>query len=141
VEEARVNVVVSGHVYDVQNVDGDGTQRIAFVLRRDPEARVLPAGERDEGILSQELLRVLIDRTLYLNAEAPCAENGEIVDALRRCLRLYESRAARRTIEKLPMPELQDVCEECQHVLCLHRGEGRGVKDIDLAGRAGRGEA
>lgn len=130
-------VVMPGHVYDVQNVDGDGTQRVAFVLRRDEEARLLPTGERDEGILAQELLRVLIDRTLYLNAEAPCVENVGIVDRLRECLRLFETRAARRTIEALPMPELQDVCEECQHVLCLHRGEGRGVKDIDLAGRGG----
>ena len=132
-----MRATVPGHVYEVRNVDGDGVQAIEFVRRRDSEARILPEGERAEGILSQELLRVLIDRTLYLNAEAPCPENVEIVTKLRECLKLYESRAGRRTIEALPMPELQDVCEICQHVLCLHRGEGRSVKDIDLAG--GRG--
>lgn len=130
-----MNVLEPGHVYEVVNVDGDDVQEIRFVRRRDDEARLLPQDDRDEGILSQELLRVLIDRTLYLNAEAPCPENVLIVHQLRGALVEYESRAARRTIEKLPMPERQDVCEICQHILCDHRGEGRGVKDIDLAGR------
>jgi hypothetical protein len=132
---AAVNIIEPGHVYDVQNVDGDGTQRIRFVRRRDDEAVMLRHDDRTEGILGQELLRVLIDRTLYLNAEAPCSENVAIVESLRAALKAYESRAARRTIEKHPMPERADVCEVCQHVLCTHRGYGKSVKDIDLAGR------
>lgn len=130
-----MKVIEPGHVYEVQNVDGPGTQRIEFVRRRDDEASMLPKDARREGILTQELLRVAIDRTLYLNAEAPCPENVEIVNALRHALGLYESRAARRTVEKHAMIERADVCEICQHMLCTHRGEGRGVKDIDLAGR------
>lgn len=129
-----MRVIEPGHVYELRNVDGDGTQTVRFVRRRDDEAALLPEGRREEGVLTQELLRVAIDRTLYLNAEAPCPENVEIVDALRRCLALYETRAARRTIEKQPMIERTDVCEVCQHVLCTHRGYGRPVKDIDLAG-------
>lgn len=131
-----MRAIEAGHVYLVQNVDGSGTQRIEFVRRRDSEARLLPADDRSEGILGQELLRVLIDRTLYLNAEAPCAENVAILGALRTALQQYEIRAARRTVEKLPMPELQDVCPSCQHVLCLCPTR-KGQKDIDLAG--GRG--
>jgi hypothetical protein len=130
-----MEVVEAGHVYDVQNVDGDGTQRLQFVRRRDDEAVLLPADERGEGILGQELLRVLIDRTLYLNAEAPCTENVVILESLRTALQQYEIRAARRTIEKHPMIERMDVCEECQHALCVHRGFGKPTKDIDLAGR------
>jgi hypothetical protein len=130
-----VRVIEPGHVYEVQNVDGDGTQRIEFVRRRDDEAAMLPQEARHEGILTQELMRVCIDRTLYLNAEAPCAENVTIIDNLRECLKLYEMRAARRSIEKLPMPERQDVCEICQHIFCHHRDPGKAVKDIDLAGR------
>lgn len=129
-----MRIVEPGHVYEVQNVDGPGSQTIHFVRRRDDEATVLPEAERAPGILTQELLRVAIDRTLYLNAEGPCAENVEIVENLRRALSLYESRAARRTIEKNPMIERTDVCEICQHVLCSHRGFGKTVKDIDLAG-------
>jgi hypothetical protein len=130
-----MRVVDPGHIYEVQNVDGDGVQRIMFVRRRNDEATILPQAEREEGILTQELLRVCIDRTLYLNAEAPCPENVTIVNALRQALKEYESRAARRTIEKHPMIERMDVCEECQHALCTHRGFGKPTKEIDLAGR------
>ena len=130
-----MRVIDPGHIYEVQNVDGDGSQRIEFVRRRDDEAVVLDQTSRREGILTQELLRVAIDRTLYLNAEGPCHENIEIIDCLRRALSLYESRAARRTVEKHPMIERADVCEVCQHLLCSHRGEGKGVKEVDMAGR------
>jgi Rieske Fe-S protein len=127
-----MKVIDPGHVYMLQNVDGTGTQTIRFVRRRDDEAVMVPQNERREGILTQELLRVAIDRTLYLNAEAPCLENVEIITALRVALAAYESRAARRTVEKHPMIERADVCEICQHMLCTHRGDGKGVKDIDM---------
>jgi hypothetical protein len=130
-----MKVIEAGHVYEVQNVDGDGTQTIRFVRRRDDEATMLPTMARQEGVLTQELLRVCIDRTLYLNAEAPCPENVVIVDCLRTALREYEARAARRTIEKHPMPERMNVCEECQHALCSHRGFDKPTKEIDMAGR------
>ncbi len=118
-----MRVIEPGHVYEVQNVDGSGTQRIAFVRRRDKEGELLPEKLRREGILTQELLRVCIDRTLYLNAENPCREDVEIVDRLRDVLRAYEARAARRTIEKLSMPEKHAPCPTC-HILCWHaRGD------------------
>lgn len=109
-----------GHVYQVHNVDDPerGVQTIIFVRRRGDDGRLLGDAGRHPGILAQELVRVLIDRTLYLNAEAPCAEDVEAVEKLRDVLRLFEARAARRTIEKLPMPEMTDVCARCHHVLC-----------------------
>lgn len=102
------------------HVDGDGEQRVEFVRRRDGVGEVLPPAARRPGILTQELLRVAIDRTLYLYAEAPCAEDTEIVDMLRKCLALYESRAARRSIEKLSKPERAEPCPICGHLLCFH---------------------
>jgi hypothetical protein len=130
-----MKVIEPGHRYEVHNVDGDGMQRIEFVRRRGDDGRLIladaPIGltelpfQECEGILGQELLRVLIDRTLYLNAEVPCAENVAILDHLRGALRLYEARAARRTIEKLPMPEKADACPICHHILCDHRTERR----------------
>jgi hypothetical protein len=119
-----VKIIVAGHVYEVENVDSDtfppGVQRIEFVQRRDGAGELLPEHLRQEGILSQELLRVLIDRTLYLNAENPCREDVEIVDSLRDVLRAYEARAARRSIEKLSMPERRPRCPICHHLLCFH---------------------
>jgi hypothetical protein len=113
-------VIEAGHVYEVANVDGHGTQRIEFVRRRDHNGEMRPEELRREGILSQELLRVLIDRTLYLNAENPCREDVEIVDRLRDVLRAYEARASRRSIEKLSMPERHEGCPVCHHLLCFH---------------------
>ena len=115
-----MRVLVAGHVYALENVDGDSEQVVSFVLRRDTVGEPLPPEARTKGALAQELLRVLIDRTLYLYAEAPCDEDTAIIEKLRDCLSLYEARAARRTIEKLSKPELADVCPHCGHILCLH---------------------
>jgi hypothetical protein len=121
-----MKVIEPGHVYELAEVDGIGSQTVRFVRRRDDNARLLSADEGlHPGILGQELLRVLINRTLYLNDEDPCQEDIEIVARLRECLRLYESRAARRTIEKMPMPERADACPICHHLLCDHRQPGR----------------
>lgn len=129
-----MRVLEPGHVYELHNVDGKGLQVIHFVRRRDDEALLLPEDQRHEGVLFQEVVRMLVDRINYLNAEGPCAENVEIMESLRRIIQLGEIRAARRTIEKHPMIERMDVCEICQHALCTHRGFGKAVKDIDLAG-------
>lgn len=122
-----MRVLVPGHVYAMENVDGEGAQEIRFVRRRGPEGEPLALSEK--GVLTQELLRVAIDRTLYLYAEAPCDEDTEIIDALRRALTLYESRAARRTIERLSKPELATTCEECGHILCRHAPRQVGSVD------------
>lgn len=113
-----MRVMDSGHIYELENVDGPGSQELRFVRRRDGHGE--PTSSREPGILTQELLRVAIDRTLYLYAEAPCDEDTEILDCLRNALSLYESRAARRTIEKLSKPEEAPRCPVCGHILCLH---------------------
>lgn len=113
-----MKIIEPGHIYEVENVDGTGTQRIQFVKRRGSDAELLPNDQRVEGIQSQELLRVLIDRTFYLHREQPWRENVQIIHHLRDALRLYESRAARRSIEKLSMPERRDFCRNCGHFFC-----------------------
>lgn len=116
-----MRVLVPGHVYELSNVDGEGVQQITFVQRRDSAGEPLPAEQRREGILTQELLRVAIDRTLYLYAEAPCDEDTEVVEALRLALVRYETRAARRTVERLAQPERAVACAVCGHLLCRHQ--------------------
>lgn len=117
-----MRIIEPGHVYALENVDGEGDseQHIQFVRRRDDRGELLHEDSRQPGILTQELLRVAIDRTLYLYAEAPCDEDTEIIEHLRAAFTLFESRAARRTIEKLVKPEEADVCAICQHILCGH---------------------
>lgn len=116
-----MRVIDPGHIYAVKNVDGDGEQHIQFVRRRDDHGELLDDSLCIPGILTQELLRVAIDRTLYLYAEAPCDEDTEIVDCLRTAFTLYESRSARRTIEKLAKPEKAKICDICHHILCGHQ--------------------
>lgn len=121
-----MRIVEPGHVYSIADVDvpvGEDPHRqvLYFVRRRSHDGALLPEAEREPGILSQELLRVLIDRVRYLNDEDPCAEDVEILLRLRAALVLFESRAARRTIEKLSMPETADACPVCHHLLCAHR--------------------
>lgn len=120
-----MRVITPGHVYELTNVDGDGTQVIQFVHRRAEDGRLLPERDRTEGIQSQELLRVLINRTMYLHNEQPWSENVEVVHHLRDALRIYEQRASRAAIEKLPMPERIAVCGDCQHMFCFC-GDGTG---------------
>jgi len=115
-----MKVIDPGHIYAVENVGATGEQHIQFVRRRDDRGEPLLESERIPGILTQELLRVAIDRTLYLYAEAPCDEDTEIVEHLRAALTLYESRAARRKIEKLAKPEEARICNVCGHILCDH---------------------
>lgn len=122
-----MRIVEPGHVYVVDNADvRDGEQQgqtIRFVRRRGPDGELLAPADRGAGMLTQELLRVAIDRTLYLYAEAPCEEDTQIVEHLRAALTLYESRAARRAIEKLSKPEQAPLCGICHHILCGH-GQG-----------------
>lgn len=117
-----MKIIDPGHTYEVENVDGEGTQTIQFVHRRGHDGQLLAEDQRKEGIQSQELLRVLIDRTIYLHIEQPWSENVKIVQQLRDALRTYEARAARSAVEKLPMPERQSFCKECGHFLCFCDG-------------------
>lgn len=123
-----MRIIEAGHLYAVENIGGSGEQYIRFVRRRDDHGELLDGTRRTPGILTQELLRVAIDRTLYLYAEAPCDEDTRIVDYLRMALVLYESRAARRTIEQLGKPEEAEVCVVCHHILCKHKSEGAILK-------------
>lgn len=118
-----MRVLEPGHCYAMDNVDGVGEEQVVtFVRRRDEVGEPLPDEDRTPGILTQELLRVAIDRTLYLYAEAPCDEDTRIIENLRECLRLYESRATRRAIERLSKPEAAPACKVCGHILCGHGG-------------------
>lgn len=86
-------VIVPGHTYDLANKE-NGHQRLQFF-------KDLPhSEEKVDGVLCQEVLRALIDRVLELNSQKPCHENIDIINGLRHILILFETRAARGTMEK-----------------------------------------
>jgi hypothetical protein len=89
-----MKIIEKGHIYDLTNKHS-GVQRLTF-FKDLPE----DAFSKHDGVLCQEVLRALIDRTIDLNTQVPCHENIEIITKLRDVLILFETRAARRLMEK-----------------------------------------
>lgn len=89
-----MKVLEYGHTYEVANKEL-GNQIIKFFKN-------LPEGDpsNHDGILSQELLRILTNRYLELYAQKPCKETHKIIKYLRKCLILSETRAFRLTLGK-----------------------------------------
>lgn len=88
-----MKIVQDGHIYELNN-KLTGVQTLTFF-------KDLPSNQPShDGVLCQEVLRALIDRMLDLWTQKPCHESTEIVQKLRECLVLFETRAARGTLEK-----------------------------------------
>src|SRR4051794_17180616 len=87
-----MKVLIAGHLYELSHLDGDGAQRLQFVDRNH--------GQDAEGTFNQEVLRVLIDRVKFLDAEVAWEGNEQILHHLRMALVLHEARALYRKVEK-----------------------------------------
>jgi len=88
-----MKVIEPGHIYQLEN-KLEGKQILTFF-------KDLPKnGNHHDGVLCQEVLRALIDRCLDLFSQKPCNETADIIIKLRECLVLFETRAARGTLEK-----------------------------------------
>lgn len=117
-----MKVVDPGHEYLAEGVAGAEAQRIIFVKNRGdkyPNNDGPPHG----GTLCQELLRILIDRTVYLNNQGSCAETEHALAALRSALSWYEYRAARCRGDHIDLPHACDLersptCQVCGHTHC-----------------------
>lgn len=91
-------VLDKGHKYQLDNID-EGSQFIQFV-NKEP-------GREQPGVTTQEILRMLIDRTWYCDSCLPWEGNAEIVYHFRMALALHEARAIIRKVEKGELkPEL-----------------------------------
>jgi hypothetical protein len=124
-----MKVIDPGHVYLAESVFDIEPLRVQFVKNRGPK---YPGntGEPQPGIICQELLRILIDRTAYLNSQGSCAETEHALAALRSALGWYEVRAARCRGEHIDLPhadslELKPTCEHCGHNCCARTEHDR----------------
>jgi len=86
-----------GHTYELTELGG-GTQKIQFIKR---SGDAVQYDHEHPGLQVQEVLRMLIDRTKYLNAILPCVETDEALQHLRMALFMYEVRAYRRKQEEV----------------------------------------
>lgn len=87
-----MRVVVPGHLYELDHLDGGRKQRLQFVDRGH--------GRDQEGTVNQEVIRALIDRVKFLDSEKPWPLNEQILRHLRMALTLHEARAMCRKVEK-----------------------------------------
>ena len=118
-----MKIIDPGHEYLLDGVGGTSPQRIIFVKN---EGEKYPGNIGFHGgVLTQELLRVCIDRTKYLNNQGSCMETELALSAMRQALSWYEVRAARcrgTHIEGKHSNALDaaPVCDTCGHNQC-HR--------------------
>jgi hypothetical protein len=122
-------VVDAGHHYVLSEVGVRGPRPWAELVFVKNIGEKYPGntGEPHGGVLTQEVLRVLIDRTKYLNEQGACFETEMALAAMRQALAWYEVRAARcrgTHIEGSHADVLDNapVCTTCGHNQC-HRTE------------------
>lgn len=87
-----MKVIKRGHIYELDHRDGDGKTRITYV-NKEP-------GQQCEGVIQQELLRMMIDRNRYCTACQPNAVSKRIEYHLQMALVLHEMRALERKVQK-----------------------------------------
>lgn len=117
-----MRVLDPGHDYVLESLDGDAPQRLTFVKR---EGAGFPGNVGSHpGTTMQEVLRALIERAEYVNAQIPCAETEAAAEMWKASLVLLEARAARRhgrvpaDFETLDEAWMARGCERCGHVGC-----------------------
>lgn len=116
-----MHIIDPGHIYELHNLDGDGVQLLAFVKRK---GKNYPGNDTaHDGVLTQEVLRACLDRALYMNAQASCAETDIIISSLRTAIMAFEVRAAKCRGTSIHLDNLSDIdeaqtCKICGHIQC-----------------------
>lgn len=87
-----------GHHYRIANLESPGSQDIIFLKR---SSKMIQHLDEHPGINTQELIRVCIDRSEYLDGVGGCDETKDAMYYLRMALWCYEARAYRRKQQKL----------------------------------------
>ena len=125
-----MKVLDPGHDYLLDVVDGDEPIRLTFVKRDNPPERYPGNEGHYAGTQFQEVLRALIDRGVYVNAQSRCPETTAAIDHFRHALYLFEARVRRVRGQPGLEVELNQVenyipCKECGHIECLLHGPGK----------------
>lgn len=124
-----MKVIDPGHEYVLDSLDGDAPQRLVFVKREGPG---YPGNVGSHpGTTIQDVLRALLERCRYVNAQTPCAETEGVISHLELSLWLLESRAARRHDRPFTATLAEVVsgagkCPRCGHVGCPGCGARAG---------------
>lgn len=93
-----MEVIEPGHVYRLSHLEAPTSELLTFIRR---SSKAIQHPSEHPGTNVQEVLRSLIDRTIYLNSIIDAVENYDAIYYLRMTLLCYEGRAFRRKQEKL----------------------------------------
>jgi hypothetical protein len=85
-----MKVIDPGHIYELEEVGSQKNQRIIFIKKTGEHQH---HQEEWPGVYNQELIRILIDRTQYLNTALPSLEYRSVIEHLRYALYQLEMRA------------------------------------------------
>lgn len=94
-----MKVIETGHIYELRSrrpenaVGPAGDPPVVTFINKQP-------GQEHDGTTTQEVLRMLIDRTRHCANCMPHRNNEQIVYHLRMALVLHEARALERKVEK-----------------------------------------
>lgn len=119
-----MKVLKRGHDYRLDHVDGEGHTDVAFV-NKEP-------GQEKEGFTTQEVVRMLIDRTRYCNNCLPHWVNEQIIWHFRQIISLHEARALlQKTAKGELLPEFA-ATEKDGHFLIVPRAEIGPMEETKL---------
>jgi hypothetical protein len=116
-----MKVIDPGHVYEVDAVDGGSPQRIVFVKR---EGANYPGNVGSHpGTQMQELLRVLLHRARYVNAQIQSDDTDIAIRCMQEALGAMEVRHARKHNRRLMAGSFDEIenaptCKTCGHIEC-----------------------
>jgi hypothetical protein len=118
-----MKVLDPGHLYELNILDGPPElefRTLKFVKREGPK---YPGNVGSyPGTTSQEVLRALIDRALYVNQQEPHVVNHRAITDMKTIVWLFEQRAAQRHGRDLRFGVHEAVygetCSKCNHVCC-----------------------
>jgi hypothetical protein len=116
-----MKVIDPGHIYLAEAIDGGDPVRVHFPKREGPN---YPGNTGTQpGPLTQEYLRICLNRALYMNAQGPCAETDIIIASLRTAIFAFEVRAARCRGASIMLDRLDQIdgaqtCPTCGHIQC-----------------------
>lgn len=120
-----MKVLDPGHRYELESLDGDARQILAFVKR---EGGHYPGNfGAHAGTNMQEVIRALLHRARYINNQIPCMETEAVIQCLQQAFLFLEIRAKRvkgAILECTNIADLEsaETCATCGHVHCaVHR--------------------
>lgn len=122
-----MEIIDTGHKALLTSFDGNFCQVLTFVKRKGPN---YPGNTTSyPGTITQEVLRVLIHRTEYVQNQKFCPENVIVRTLLITCLFLLEHRHQRKhnINKRLPFQKvhLLETCPKCGHIHCHCQNSSR----------------